>query len=94
VPRCAGGDGLEPSYRVDAPHAEREDAGTSVCPAGAPQRRAATKPPSPIASVTHLGDEREALWPGTGVAQRRRGSRLAFVEQLEGRRILCGLPKC
>jgi hypothetical protein len=36
VPRCVSGGGLEPGYRVDAPHAEREIAGTGACPAGAP----------------------------------------------------------
>jgi hypothetical protein len=58
VPRCAGVDGLEPGYRVDAPHAERKDAGMDVCPAGAPKRRAATRTPSPVARIT---DGREAL---------------------------------
>jgi hypothetical protein len=85
VPRCAGGVGLDPDYRVDAPHAEREDASTSTCPAGAPQRCAATKPPNPDARATPLGDEREALWPGTGVAQRRRGSRQTFCRTPGGR---------
>jgi hypothetical protein len=73
VPRCAGGDGLEPGYRVDAPHAEREDAGTSVCPASAPQRRAAIRPLIPNAHINHWGDEREVLWPGAGDAPHRRG---------------------
>jgi hypothetical protein len=30
VPRCAGGGEFEPGYRVDAPHAERENAGVGA----------------------------------------------------------------
>jgi hypothetical protein len=40
--RDAPAGGFEPGYRVDAPRAEREIAGAGACPAGAPQRRAAT----------------------------------------------------
>jgi hypothetical protein len=43
VPQCAGGGEFEPGYRVDAPHAEHENADTGACPAGTPQRRAATR---------------------------------------------------
>jgi hypothetical protein len=52
VLRCAGGSGLKPGHRVDTPHAERENAGTDACPAGAPQRRAATRTRDPVARVT------------------------------------------
>jgi hypothetical protein len=50
VPRCAGGGEFEPSYRVDAPHAERENA--DACPAGAPQRRVATRARDSVARDT------------------------------------------
>jgi hypothetical protein len=55
------------------PHAEREDASTSIYPAGAPQRRAVTGLSIPDAHVNHMGDEHEALWPGVGDALHSHG---------------------
>jgi hypothetical protein len=81
VPRCAGGGGLEPGYWVDAPHAERENAGTGACPADAPQRRAATRTRGPVARVTAW---REALKPDAGDAPRNRRVCLAFRRTLGG----------
>jgi hypothetical protein len=81
VPRCAGGGRLEPGYRVDAPRAERENAGTGACPAGAPQRRAATRRRGPIARVTTW---REALKPGTSDVPCSRRVCLAFRRTLGG----------
>jgi hypothetical protein len=40
APRRAGGGGLEPGYRVDAPPASREATDANACPAGTPQCRA------------------------------------------------------
>jgi hypothetical protein len=87
VPRCTGGGGLEPGYRVDTPGAEREIAGTGACPAGAPQRRAATKAWSLIARVAPV---RGAPRPDVGDAPRSRRVARRFVEHLVGMRTLCG----
>jgi hypothetical protein len=79
VPRCAGDRGLEPGYRVDAPRAEREIAG--ACPAGAPQRRAATMTRDRVARVA---PGRRALNLDAGDAPRSRKVARRFIEHLEG----------
>jgi hypothetical protein len=81
VPRCADGGGLEPGYRVDAPRAERENAGTGAYPADAPQRRAATRTRGPVARVTAW---REALKPDAGDAPRSRRVCPTFRRTLGG----------
>jgi hypothetical protein len=90
VPRCAGGGGLEPGYRVDAPRAKREIAGTGASPAGAPQRRAATKARDRVALVA---PGRGALSPDAGDAPRSRRVARRFVEHLVGIKTLCSNAK-
>jgi hypothetical protein len=82
VPRCAGGGGLEPGYRVDAPRAERENAGTGAYPADAPQCSAAIRTRGPVARVTAW---REALMPdAAGDAPRSHRVCPAFRRTLGG----------
>jgi hypothetical protein len=67
VPRCAGGGEFEPGYRVDAPHAKRENAYTGACPAGAPQRRATTRTSS-LLRASPAGSKRSSRVPASSSA--------------------------
>jgi hypothetical protein len=90
APRRTGGVSLVPGYRVDAPRAVRE---VASAPAGRPAHPSAVlrtnkwlaRPPCRVECAGRLGDEREALWPGAGVAQRHRGSHQALRRTPGGR---------
>jgi hypothetical protein len=82
VPRCAVSGGLEPGHRVDVSHTERENAGMHACSADAPQRRAATRTPNPVARVT---PGRGAHKPSAMSRSAATGGARTFVECLEGR---------
>jgi hypothetical protein len=64
------------------PRAERENAGTDACLAGAPQRRAATRTRGPVGRVTA---GREALKPDAVDTLRHRRVCLANRRALGGR---------
>jgi hypothetical protein len=85
--RDAPAGGFEPGYRVDAPRAEREIAGAGACPAGAPQRCAATWTRNfPACVAPGRGTPR----PDTGDASRGRRAAWHFVEHLVCMRIMNG----
>jgi hypothetical protein len=91
VPRCAGGGGSNTATGSTRRAPSARNAGTSACPAGVPQRRAATRTLGPFARVT---GGRKALQPGASVTQRRRRKRLNFRRTPGVQAISVELTKC